>query len=99
MDGPSCGTDPEAHKLRKEFEVTGGYDHAFAMPSLLHIFTNEKARKLGLGYEECQEIVVHDPSQFKDNLCINEELKFYIKDNLYLSKDKFDYDSINAFYA
>lgn len=97
MDGPSCSTDPEKHKI--ENPATGSYDHAFAMSSLLHIFTNEKAIKLGLGYEECQGIVMHDPSQYENNLCINEELKHYIKENLYLSKDKFDYDSINASYV
>ncbi len=97
MDGPSCATDPEKHK--QENPATGAYDHAFAMPSLLEIFTNETARKLGLGYEECQEIVMHDPSQFENNVCINEELKYYIKDNLYLSKNKFDYDTINGYYV
>lgn len=97
MDGASCATEPEKHKL--DNPRTGSYDHAFGIDSLLPIFQNEKAKQLGLGYEECQGIVMHDPSQYKDNLCINDELKFYIKDNLYLTSDKFDYDKIDCAYV
>lgn len=96
MDGPSCSTNPEGHKQKNP--RTGSYDHAFGQSSLLHIFQNEKAKKLGLGYEECQKVVMHDSDQFKNNYCINEELKNYIKENLYLSKDLFDYSKINSTY-
>ena len=30
---------------------------------------------------------MHDPSQYKDNLCINDELKFYIKDSIIFLKE------------
>lgn len=93
MDGPSCSTDPEAYKQKNP--KTGSYDHAFGQSSLLHIFQNEKAKRLGLGYEECQNVVIHDESQFENNYCTNEELKHYIKENLYLSKNLFDYSNIN----
>jgi len=42
---------------------------------------------------------MHDPSQFKNNECINEDLKQYIRDNLFLSKSLFDYDNINSTYT
>ena len=96
MDGPSCGFDPEAHRKTSE---RGGYDHPFIGETLLPIFTNDTARKIGLGYEECQEIVMHDESQFDESqFCTNDLLKGYIKDNLYLSKHRFDYDAINREY-
>lgn len=96
MDGPSSSTDPEHHKQKNP--RTGSYDHAFAQKSLLYIFESELARKLGLGYEECQNIVNHDPSQYENNFCKNEFLKHYIKENLYLPKRIFDYSNINSQY-
>lgn len=96
MDGPSCSTDPESHKHKNP--KTGSYDHAFAQKSLLHIFKNDIAIKLGLGYEECQQVVMHNKDQYKDNYCINESLKHYIKNNLYLSQSLFDYSNINSSY-
>jgi len=98
MDGPSSGSDPEGHKVKNP--TTGSYDHPFIGDSLMHVFENEYAKSIGLGYEECQNIVMHDPSQFdENNFCTNDKLKEYIKDNLYLSKDKFDYDKIDCEYV
>ena len=97
MDGGSCGQDAEENRILKP--ETGGYDHPFYGETLLPIFQNDYARSIGLGYEECQNIVNHDPSQFDENyFCINEELKEYIKENLYLQKHQFDYDDINFDY-
>ncbi len=96
LDGPSCGFDAEEHR---QSSPQGGYDHPFIGDSLLPIFTNETAKSLGLGYEECQEVVMHDNSQFdEDQFCINNSLKQYIKDNLYLSQEQFDYDDIKREY-
>lgn len=96
LDGPSCGQNPEGNRALKNC----GYDHPFYGDTLLPIFMNDYAKSIGLGYEECQNIVNHDPSQFDENeFCKNELLKEYIKENLYLSKDKFDYDKIDCYYA
>ena len=54
--------------------------------SLIDVFDNPTARGLGLGYEECENIVNHDPSQYNEKgFCINEDLKHYLKDNVYLN--------------
>jgi hypothetical protein len=93
LDGPSCGFDPEKYKI--ENPKTGAYDHSFTGESIMPIFENEYARSIGIGYEECAGIVMHDPSQFdSNNFCINSELKEYIKNNLYLAKNKFNYNNI-----
>lgn len=97
MDGGSCGQDAEENRSKKPH--TGGYDHPFYGDTLLHIFENEYAKSIGLGYEECQNVVIHDPSQFDENyFCINDKLKEYIKENLYLQKHQFDYEKINFDY-
>lgn len=93
LDVPSAGFKPTEEDHRKN----GYWDHALFSDSLINIFDNQYARSIGLGFEECQDVVIHDGSQFdKNQFCINEQLKEYIKENLYVSKDKFDYDKINC---
>ncbi len=97
-DGPSLSTNPEGHKVLNPH--TGSYDHPFRLKTLLPIFFNEYAKSIGLGYEECQNIVNHDPSQFDENYyCVNDKLKQYIKENLFLNKDLLDYNKIESFYV
>ena len=95
LDGPSCGFEPEKYKV--DNPDTGAYDHPFIGETILPIFQNDYAKSIGLGYEECANIVMHDDSQFdENNFCINDELKEYIRDKIYLSKDMFDYDNIQC---
>lgn len=92
LDGQSSGFSPI------EWAAEHGHtiDHPFAIPSILAVFDNPTARRLGLGYEECRSVVVHDPSQYDENgFCVNDELKDYIRDNVYLTKKYFDYDTID----
>ena len=92
LDSPSAGFKPTEDNRKNGF-----WDHALFSDSLINIFENEYARSIGLGFEECQNVVVHDGSQFDENqFCINEQLKEYIKENLYVSKDIFDYNKINC---
>ena len=52
--------------------------------------------KYGFGYEELRGIKIHDKNCFdSDGYCKNEDLKVFLKDNIYLSKENFDYDKIN----
>ena len=74
MDSPSAGFRPEGRDLPD-------YDHPIPQygESMIHIFECEEARRLGLGYEECKNLIPHDPSQFDENgHCVNDELKHYI---------------------
>jgi len=92
IDGQSSGFSPQLWQA----QGNKGWDHPFRLESLLPIFENDTAKKLGLGYEEAQQIVMHDESQFDENgFCINNELKKYIKDNLFLPPDILDYNTIN----
>lgn len=91
MDGTSSGFTP----------TNNGHpeDYGFRIKNVLPIFKNEKAISLGLGYEECENVVVHDSSQFDSNYhCINDELKDYIRDNLFLSNELMDYTTIKGTY-
>ncbi len=92
VDGQSIGFRPD-----KYVRETGkpSWDHPYKLSSLMPIFSNPKALKLGLGYEETRSIVMHDHSQYDENYhCINDQLKYYIKDNLFLNNTLLDYDNI-----
>lgn len=90
MDGPSSGFSPAKW-------VSNGkkrWDHLFGTDeSILDIIA--RGYEYGMGYEENQKIVVHRDECFEDNLCKNDELAKFIRDNLYL-QSKFDYNSIES---
>jgi hypothetical protein len=93
MDGPSSGFKPNDTDHRKN----GFWDHPLFGDTIMPVFENEYAKSIGLGYEECANVVMHDPSQFdNNNFCINTKLKDYIKENLFLSKEIFNYDNIKC---
>lgn len=91
MDGPSSGFSPAA------WVQSGGkrWDHLFITDeSILEIIN--RGYKYGMGYEENQSIVVHKDDCYDENgYCINDDLKTYIRDNLYLC-DKFDYSTLKT---
>lgn len=90
LDTPSAGQGVQEHSKTRP-----SHDHPFIGETLLDKFTNPEAIKLGLGYEECQGVVMHDETQWDSNgHCINDQLKHYIKSNLYLQSE-FDYEQIN----
>jgi hypothetical protein len=50
----------------------------------------------GFGYEELRAIKIHNPNCFDSNFyCTNDKLKEFLKKYMYLSKENFDYDTIN----
>lgn len=97
-DGPSSTMSQEEHKIKNP--SNGSYDYPFMMDTLMPIFNNDYAKSIGLGYEECQNIVNHREDQFDGNyFCKNNLLKEYIKEKLFLDKGIFDYDKIPSFYV
>jgi len=89
IDVQSVGFSPHAWQ-QQGFSPT---DHPFLIPSIIDVM--RKGHKYGLGYEECQGIVMHDPQHYNnEGFCLNEDLKHYIKDHVFLSKEIFDYNKI-----
>lgn len=92
MDGPSSGFSPVSWTM-----ISGKprWDHLFCTNETILNIIN-RGYEYGMGYEEIQNIVIHDKSKYDDDgYCISEELKNYIKDNLYLNKNQFNYSKIN----
>lgn len=95
IDGQSSGFKPD-----KWIQSTGRqtYDHPFAINSYMDRFLSNEAKMFGLGFEECRNVAIHDPNQYdKEMFCVNNDLKFYIKKNLYLNKQEFNYDNIQHY--
>jgi hypothetical protein len=91
MDGPSSGFSPAAWLQAGRPR----WDHMFMTDeSILDIIG--RGTQYGMGYEENQSIVNHDASKYdEDGFAVCPELKDYIRDNLYLTKEQFDYSTIN----
>ena len=91
MDGPSSGFSPA------QWTMSGKprWDHLFSTnESIIDII--KRGYEYGMGYEELQNIIIHDHSKYdKNGYSLSGELKNYIRDNLYLNKNQFDYSKIN----
>lgn len=89
MDGPSTGFFPPAWKAAGNET----WEHPFKVPSVVDIC--KRGQEFGLGYEELQQIVMHEPEKFDENgYSKDTRLAPYIRDNLFLSKELLDYDMI-----
>ena len=79
------------------FTRNGGktYEHPFKVDSVVELAKN--GQPFGFGYEECQQLVVHDPDKYDDNgYAKDERLKEYIKNNQYIGNiGVFDYNNVN----
>ena len=55
----------------------------------------DEAKALGMGYEECGNIMMHDPSLYdEEGFPKNPKLKDFIRDNLFLKPSVLDYNKI-----
>lgn len=92
VDGGSSGFRPER-------EGVPGYQHtiSFAKKKIMDIIFSEESKEVGFGYEECQKILMHNPSKFDENGYPKdaEKLKKFLLNNFYLSKEELDYNNIH----
>lgn len=91
MDGGSSGFDPI------EWVKTGRptQDHPFLVDSVYRIAKD--GHQYGFGYEECANLVNHDPDMYDNNgFCTNNVLKEWIRHNQFVGNlGLFDYSKIN----
>ena len=87
MDGPSAGFQP----------IGPGWKHLLpqAKRTMEEIIADPEARACGFGYEECQQILMHDATLYdaEGNAREPQRLGKFIKDNLFL--DDAVYEKIN----
>lgn len=64
------------------------------------IIADPEALACGFGYEECEKILMHDPTLYTKSGVLKQELRLrlrkFIKDNLFLPKERFDYEAIKT---
>ena len=91
MDGPSSGFSPAKWQLMGR----PTYDHPFLVDSVVAIAN--KGRKFGFGYEECQNIVMHDSSKYDGLFCIDSRLVDFIRQNQFIGNlGVLNYDEIDS---
>ena len=88
--------------------ATAGFDHIgeknLAWNNLLYnlnmldIINDPHAKKIGLGYEECGNVMMHDPKAYdtEGNSLYPLELREYIKNKLFLNNSLLDYSTIKC---
>lgn len=100
LDGASSGSrsvDPDRINCSDTFE-SGGL--LFKTKKTMDKRYRE-GHSLGFGWEECKPYWQHDPTLFdKDGYSIHaENLKEFLKKELYLSKEEFDYSKLNHYFV
>lgn len=91
MDGASSGFSP-AEWVRKG---NNRLDHPFKIDSIFRVI--REGAPFGLGYQTFSpEGVQPDRSKYDDNgFALTDDLMYYIRSNLFLNKNQFDYGAIN----
>ena len=92
LDGQSSGFSPaEWQQIHKR----PTFDHPYRIESILKRLLIPEAVRSGFGYEECRGILKHDKNQFDGNYhCVNENLKEFLKSQVFLTKEELNYDEI-----
>lgn len=89
MDGASGGFSP-GEWVRKG---NNRLNHPYRTRSIFEIFN--EGQHLGLGFQEFGGGVIAPKDKFSpEGFALEEQLKYYIRDNLFLSKNLLDYDKI-----
>lgn len=90
MDGASSGFSP-AEWVRKG---NNRLDHPYKIDSIFRVI--REGQKYGLGIQEfSSEGIQSDKSKFDENgFALDPQLKYYIRDNLFVPKSLLDYDKI-----
>ena len=89
MDGPSSGFYPN--------NVIPWFHMFKSRRPMQEVIADPLAYEVGFGYEEVRSVLNHDRAKFDENgFALDSRLKDFLRDNLYLSKDVFDYDSIQT---
>ena len=97
LDGASSGFNPHGVIA----QVMPPHHHLVpeAPRHMSEILDDPMVKESGFGYEEVQQIKMHDPEKYtEEGYTNNDYLLPFIKDNMYLSKDQFDYDTLKGSY-
>ena len=91
MDIGSSGFDP----LQWQRDGGKSYEHPFLVDSIIDIAN--KGHEFGFGYEECEDILMHDPDKFDENgYAKDDRLKDFIRDTQFVGNmGLMDYDKVN----
>lgn len=99
VDGASSGFMQEHDKmLRKQKDNKQLWDFSYKTTrNIREIIFDPVGIASGFGHEEFQNVLIHNNDQFDDNkFCKNDNLKKWLKENLFLKKNELNYDNIKC---
>jgi len=93
LEGPSS-----AEHSQTSVEHKNSWNNLLCGRNALDFINDPEAIEAGLGYEECNEIMLHKEEAFDENgyAKYSEKLREINKKYLFLSKDEFDYNTIRC---
>ena len=100
VDGPSSGFE---HRVESEDRdgniiIDNHWNNFLFGRNALDFMNDEEAKQAGLGYEECSNIMMHNPDAYDENgNCKNPaRLKKIVEKYLFLSNDELGYENIKC---
>lgn len=88
VDGATAGFHHIGPKGDSTNNLFGGLD-------IKQIISDPEARESGFGYEEMQGVFPHDPNKYENGFVKDPpRLKEFIRKNMFLGSDAFDYDDV-----
>ena len=100
VDGPSSGFTHRVSAPNKEGEIESNnfWNNLLYGRNALDFINDEEVYLSGLGYEECNNILNHNPEAYsEDGYCKDpERLRQAIEKYLFLSKEELDYENIKC---
>lgn len=98
MDGASIGSrnqNADRIPLSRIFETGGLLFKTKKEMNDVYI----RGKHLGFGIEECKPYWPHDPECYENGLARNPELKEFLKQEMFLTKEEFDYSKLKHFFV
>tara|TARA_Y100001938_G_scaffold149940_1_gene238812 strand:- start:10952 stop:11929 length:978 start_codon:yes stop_codon:yes gene_type:complete len=100
VDGPSSGFTHRVESKNKSGELVknNSWNNLLYGRDAVDFVNNKLAADAGLGYEECNKIMPHNPDAYdEEGLCKNiDNLQSVIKKYLFLSNKELNYDTIKC---
>jgi hypothetical protein len=100
VDGPASGFTHRVESRNKsgKLEKNNPWNNLLYGRDALHFITDPEALEAGLGYEECNQIMMHNPNAYDpEGFCKDpERLSKVVKKYLFLSNKELNYDIIKT---
>ena len=100
MDGPVASRDAYVSAQDKEGNIipNNSWNNLLCGRNALEFINDAEAIECGLGYEECGDVMMHNPNAYQNSLPVYpEKLRSCIQKYFFLTEQELDYSKIQSF--